>query len=211
MRKVLAFTLAAVVVVMFSGCAWESSFPDAGDDDSGTGGDLAPGYPEGPYGTGLDDTIENFQVERVSCQGDTGVGRPWRLGEFLGSRAILVAVHAGWCGFCKQQATTMEADIQEPYGDQGLEIILLMTEDPDYSTNRQTLLDYSCYYRRQYGLSFTMGIDPGGAATGKYSDGLPLNILLDEDMSIRYKFTGLNPDSGALQDNIEGLLRGPAL
>ncbi len=205
MRKTLAFTLAIVVVMAFSGCSWESSFSDAGGDGYDDGGDQPPGYPLGPYGIEYRNTVENFGIERVSCQGDRGTGRDWRLSEYLGSKAVLITVHTGWCPFCKQQSETMEEDTQRPYGDRGLDIMLLLSEDPNGSQDRETLLDYACYYRGRYGFSFPVGIDPGGAATGKYYDGVPLNMLLDENMVIRYKITGLLPGSD-LQGNIGGLL-----
>ncbi len=206
MNSKYTFSIAWLVFVFLAaGCAFETEIPDAGSKDSGIGGDQPPQYPGPPYGTEYGDTVENFEVERVSCQGTTGTGRPWTLSEYLGAKAILVTVHAGWCSICKQQVATMEDDLS-PFYDRGLNVILLMTQDPSGSTNRQKLLDYSCEYRKKYGLSFPVAIDPNGAATGKFFDGVPLNMLLDKNMSIRYKITGLIPDSKALEGNIEGLL-----
>ncbi len=206
MNSKYTFSIAWLLFAFLAtGCAFETEIPDAGPKDSGTGGDLPPKYPPPPYGTEYGDTVENFEVERVSCQGSTGSGRTWTLDEFLGSKAILITVHAGWCSICKQQATTMENDLSSFY-DRGLNVILLLTEDPSGSTNRQKLLDYACEYRKKYGFSFPLAIDPNGAATGRYFDGVPLNMLLDREMSVRYKITGLIPDSKALEGNIEGLL-----
>lgn len=205
MRKLLVPVLAGLVVALFAGCSFESNVPDSGGDDGNTGGDQAPSYPPPPYGSSYGDTAENFQVELVSCNGDTGMGRAWRLEEYLGTNAILITVHAGWCVYCKQQATTMDDDLN-PYLNHGLEVMLLITEDPRGVTTRQTLLDYACKYSSDYGFSFPVGIDPGGAATGQYFDGVPLNMLLDKKMEIRYKITGLLPEEGILEGNIEGLI-----
>lgn len=206
MSSKYTISIASILFLFLAaGCAFETEIPDAGTKDSGNGGDLPPKYPLPPYGTEYGDTVENFEVERVSCQGTTGSGRPWTLDEYLGSKAILVTVHAGWCTFCKQQANTMEDDLSKFY-DKGLNVILMVTEDPSGSTNRQKLLDYTCEYRKKYGFTFPLAIDPNGASTGKYFDGVPLNMLLDKNMSIRYKITGLLPDSKALEGNIEGLL-----
>jgi peroxiredoxin len=206
MRKVAIWLLSLLVVAVFSGCAWETEVPDAGQEDSGDDGDKSPTYPSGPYGNLFGNTVENFTVERVTCSGDTGVGHVWSLEEYLGKKAILVTVHAGWCSFCKQQASTMDADLSEFYGDD-FGVILLMTQDPAGSSSRQTLLDYTCQYRKQYGFSFHVAIDPDGAATDQYSPALPLNMILDRDMSIRYKIPGDSPDFGTLlEGNIEGLL-----
>ncbi len=205
MRRSLAPILALMLACCFAACAFESDIPDSGPGDGSGGGDSGPEYPPPPYGTEYGDTAENFTVQRVSCQGDTGRGREWKLAEYLGAKAVLITVHAGWCTFCKQQASRMQAEL-EPYLGNGLEVMLLLTEDPSGSSQVQRLLDYACSYRQQYGFSFPIGIDPGGAATGQYFDGLPLNMLLDRDMFIRYRLPGELPDSNILIGNIEGLL-----
>jgi peroxiredoxin len=194
-----------VLSVLMIGCAWEASLPDAGPKDSGNGGDLGPAYPPPPYGAGYGDTAENIAIERVSCQGDIGSGRPWKLEEFLGAKATLITIHTGWCIFCKEQSKTMEADLAR-FRERGLEVILIMTEDPSGSTNRQKLLDYTCKYRKDYGLTFALAIDPGAAASGQFFNATPLNMLLDRNMEIRYKVMGLLPESDTMNGNIEGLL-----
>lgn len=201
-----AWLITILTVFGLGGCAWESeggnTLVDANKTDAGDTLD----YPKAPYGTEYADTVENLQLERVICLGDDNLTRAWKLEEFLGSKAVLLTVHAGWCNYCKQQAATMETALQKPYGDRGLNIILVVTEDPSGNAQQSVLADYACKYRSDYGFSFSVAIDPKGATTGKFFDGVPLNMLLDSNMSIRYKIIGLPPDSSMLEGNIQGLL-----
>ena len=198
----------ATILTIFgcSGCAWETEAGNSPQDANDFDGTDSLEYPKAPYGTEYADTVENLQLERVICMGDDSLTRAWKLEEFLGSKAVLLSVHAGWCNYCKQQAATMETELQRPYASRGLNIVLVMTEDPTGNSQQSVLADFACKYRSDYGFSFTVAIDPKGATTGKYFDGVPLNMLLDSNMSIRYKIVGLPPDSSMLEGNIEGLL-----
>lgn len=188
-----------------NGCAWESSNnePDANQAD---GSDV--GYPPPPYGTEYGDTVEDFRVDEVLCGAGTYNHRALYASDYLGNPATLFSVHAGWCTFCKQQATTMEESLYQPYKDQGLKIVLVIFEDEQRNSDFQTLLEYACSYRERYGMTFTIAIDPGAQVMGRFfrpnEGGTPLNMLLDRDMVIRYKLEGLIPDT--LEGNIESLL-----
>jgi hypothetical protein len=162
-------------------------------------------YPDGPYGTEYRDTIESFMVEECICQGGQATGRDLELRDFLGSRIVLVTIHSGTCPYSQQQALSMERDLQEPYYDEGLEILLLLSADDQGSSERQALLDFCCDYKSRYGLSFTVAIDPDAElAQQLIQQGTPFNMLLDEEMVIRYKMEGDLPE--VLKGNIEGLL-----
>ena len=188
------------LALAFGGCVWES-----GNDQDNTGDDIV-GYPAGPYGTEFGQTVENFRIETVVCHNGVGEGRAFQLGDYLGTKAMLVTVHAGWCTYCKQQASTMETDTKETYESQGLDQVLVITQDPAGKFTRQLLLDYACTYMNQFGFTFPVGIDPNGEVLSRYFDGVPLNMLLDRRMVIRYKLTGMPPDRRLLAGNIEGLL-----
>jgi hypothetical protein len=54
-------------------------------------------YPDPPHGIQIGDTIANECLERCLCSGSTDTGgEQFCLEDFLGSRAILITVHAGW-------------------------------------------------------------------------------------------------------------------
>lgn len=153
-------------------------------------------YPEGPYGTQLGDTMENLCLEEAVCPVSGPTSRRLCLRSFLGKKAILISVHAGWCPTCHQQMLGMEA-LYQTYKDDGLAIILVQIEDDHYDTGRDALLAYCCWEKETYGLTFSSAIDPAAGKTGKYfSQGyIPLNLVLDDDMAIRYKLEGYDPDT----------------
>jgi peroxiredoxin len=212
-RKVLEATMISLLclaVSAFSGCAWEdgTNHQDDGSDgedafDAGTDEGLL--YPPGPYGYDFGDTVENFKVSKVLCPGGPPQGKDFKLEEFLGAKAILVSVHAGNCGYCTQQASTMESGLWQPYKNRDFKILLVLTSDSGGGTDRQAVLDYCCKYQDDYGLTFTVAADPGGNVMHDYIEsGTPLNMLLDDEMVIRYKVEGILPDT--LEGNVEALL-----
>jgi hypothetical protein len=190
--------------------------PDAASDDGdSTQADNAEPeplvYPPGPYGTHLEDTVDNLAMEEALCDGAVNTGtQPWKLEDFLGAGAVMISVHAGWCTVCKTQSETLMADVVRPYDDQGLKIAMVIFEDANHASDRTSLLNYVCGYKDHYGFTFPMLIDPDVAVMGPFfrptEAGTPLNMLLDRDMVVRYKVEGLIPDSRVLQGNIEALL-----
>ena len=188
-----------------TGCAWETgSNPDAGDLDGTNGGDQDDGYPPGPYGTDYGDTIENFQIVKVLCAGSEGTGRNLQLKELLGAKSVLLTVHSGSCYYCREQAKDME-ELYQRYKDQGLDILLVLISDERGSSDRDNLLDFGCSYINDYGMTFTVAVDPGFVAMEPLlREGTPLNILLDDQMVIRYRVEALMPET--LEGNIQHML-----
>ena len=212
----ILISLLCLALPAVTGCAWEdgTNQQDDGSDGDGTGNgdaydagggiDEGPVYPPGPYGTGWMDTVENFKVVQCICPGGPAQGRDFMLEEFLGSKAILITAHAGWCGPCKIQAPNMEEDLWVPYRERGLKILLVIIEDNNGSSVRQDVLDYCCYYKETYGMSFVLAGDPGTQVMRDYAAATPLNMVLDDEMVIRYKVAGVLDDT--LEGNINALL-----
>jgi peroxiredoxin len=193
------------LMISVSGCAWETggTDKDAGDQDGNN-----TNYPPPPYGTDYGDTIENFRLDEVLCGTGGANSRAIYAANFLDAKATLITVHAGWCSVCKSQATTMEAGLYQKYKDQGFRILLVMFEDEDGGSEKQALMDYTCTYRDRYNMTFTLAVDPGAAVMGQFfrptQAGTPLNMLIDNNMVIRYKVEGVIPD--VLEGNIEAVL-----
>lgn len=199
------WVLASCLVCTTGGCAFETGRnPDAGDPDGTNGGDQDDGYPPGPYGTDYGDTLENFQVVKVLCSSGQGTGRSFQLKELLGAKSVLLTVHSGSCYYCRQQASDME-ELYQRYKEQGFEVLLVLISDENGSSSRDSLLDFGCSYIDEYGMTFTVAADPGFVAMDPLlREGTPLNILLDEQMVIRYRVEALMPDT--LEGNIKSLL-----
>jgi hypothetical protein len=204
-------SLLCLSLLAITGCAWETSTnhqEDASDGDAkdaGEGIDEGPVYPPGPYGSDFGDTVENFSVLKCLCPGGPAQGKDFEMEEFLGAKAILVTTHSGTCTYCKQQAATMEDGLWVPYRSRGLKILLVLVGDNFGNTGRQAVLDYCCEYQEAYGLTFIVAGDPDVGVMRDYIvDGTPLNMLLDDEMVIRYKVEANLPDT--LEGNVEALL-----
>jgi peroxiredoxin len=102
-------------------------------------------------------------------------GAPVSLSQFHGS-VILLDFSADWCGPCRAEAARLEALFDE-YKDRGLVIITIMIDGgsaADWAT--------------QYGLTFPVLEDTGNGLWNIYGEGyVPLNIVLDRNLTIRYK------------------------
>ena len=164
-------------------------------------------YPPDPYGTELFTTIDNFSLEECICTGNQPEGRPIELADFLGNTATLISVHTGWCPACKDQADKMEDWIYQAYKDQGFGLLLFTFQDdqlPEPSTTREDLLDFCCRYKELYKFSFSVAIDPGAEVFLNYANATPLNMVLDDEMQIRFKVAGYLSDT--LGDTIQRLI-----
>jgi len=57
------------------------------------------------------------------------------------------------------------------------------------------VIDYCCVYQNDYNMTFVVAADPGAEVTGEYMrSGTPLNMVLDDEMVIRYREEGYNID-----------------
>ena len=93
----------------------------------------------------------------------------------------------------------------QAYKDQGLGVVFVMTEDDGHSIDRDDLLDNCCREKEEYGLTCPMVLDPGRVVMEKYfvKDWWPLDILLDDEMVIRFIEEGIPT---GLSETIEEVL-----
>ncbi len=99
----------------------------------------------------------------------------------------------------------MQTGFHDVYKDQGFDILLVVMEDDDHSSERQAVIDFCCEYKDEYNFEFVVAADPGGVVMSEYMrSGTPLNMVLDDEMVIRYREEGYNPDM--LRATIEKVL-----
>jgi peroxiredoxin len=107
-------------------------------------------------------------------------------------KVILVDFSANWCGPCRNEASHLE-DLYDEYKERGFQIITILTSgDPKE-------------WADDYKLSFPVLDDNNEAIWGQYGEGyVPLNMILDRDMVIKYKAAGY--DETRIRSLIEGYL-----
>jgi len=229
LNNLLVMMIVVALSFLWSGCAWEDgeqvndepnqetdggdNLPDGADGiaDPGPGADddfTPDNYPPGPYGVGYNDTAENFGIEELLCDVDPPRGKPLFLSDFLDSKLTMFTVHAGWCPVCKVQASTMEADIHQRFKDRGLSTVIVLFQDEAGGSDRDDLAAYACTYKERYGVTFHIAIDPDAESMRRFfrptEAGTPLNMLIDQDMVIRYKVEGVIPN--VMEATIDAIL-----
>lgn len=162
-------------------------------------------YPPGPYGTAVGDVLRNLCLEECRCDGTVAKGLPFCMRDLLDNKATLISVHTGWCEACQAQNGEAES-LYQAYRAQGLGMVFVLFEDYYGNGSRQALLDRGCWEKGYYGLTFMIAIDPGLQQMLPYffEGSIPLNIIVDDEMVIRYLVEGY--DAPSLEATIRVLM-----
>lgn len=124
------------------------------------------------YGSKVGDMAADFSLVN---QG----GTPVSLAQFHGS-VLLVNFSADWCGPCRTEAARLQALFDE-YKDRGLVILTLLIDGSP------------AVWAAQFGLKFPVLNDNARGQWRIYGEGsVPLNLILDRNLTIRYKAAGFN-------------------
>lgn len=104
-------------------------------------------------------------------------GQPVSLYDYFG-KVVLIDFSADWCGPCRSEAQVAES-LYQLHRSKGFEMLTIMI-DGSPSTWATT-----------YGLTFSVLDDDAETLWAVYGEGyIPLNIVLDRNMTIRYKKAG---------------------
>jgi len=146
------------------------------------------------------------QLDVIVCKDGNNTSRKTTVQNLMGNKATLIPMHTGWCGACKMQTITLEAQYQK-YKNGGFETILILLQDDRRNTDYNSLLEYACHEKMGRGFTFSIAIDPGAAFYNKYSSRnvVPINILLDRDGNTILNVPGYPADF--INSSIEELLK----
>ena len=116
-----------------------------------------------------------------------------------GEPITLLHVWATWCGPCRQEFPEIEA-IQREFGPRGLRIVAVSVDDGDDDLVRA--------FAREWGATFDIGRDPGGAIRRLYqSQRVPESYLISGDGRLLARQVGALPrGAAALRGAIEEAL-----
>lgn len=151
--------------------------------------------PSGKGGTKIGERAADFTLRDQN-------GEEVSLSEFEG-KVILLDISTMWCGGCKVEA----ADAERLYGsmkDDGLIIINVLCENE----KRRPATESDCArWARKYHLTFPVLADTTDSVSRRYNNTgyIPLNVIIDRDMVIRYKKPGYNKDE--IETKIRELLK----
>ncbi len=115
-------------------------------------------------------------------------GNPIRLDQLRG-KVVWLNFWASWCPPC-QQETPILRELDERYGDRGLEIVGISVQEASPADVAE--------YAARYELGYTIGFDASGHVLRTYKVGaLPTQVFIDTDGRIQVVVAGPVDEAGA--------------
>jgi thiol-disulfide isomerase/thioredoxin len=176
MRCALSGLIGAVLVV--AGCVGGGSQDPPSDRTS---------YPEGPYGVGEGDIIEDLLfVDADDAE--------FSLGDLFAdpaNRLLLLSTAAGWCAACIEEQPSLEA-LYADHKARGLRVLVSVFEYSDFRPADAALAEA---WQEEHEVSFDVVADPPFVLDAYYdSSATPMNMMVDIDtMEIVRITTGWDP------------------
>lgn len=136
-------------------------------------------------------------------------GRPVALHDLRG-QVVLLNIWATWCLPCREEMPSLQR-LHQRLGARGLRIVAVSVDAApgQVSPGGERGGDVAAFVR-QYGLTFTVWLNPSGEVQQIYrTTGVPESFLIDRDGNIVKKVLGGTEwDSDATVELVERLLRG---
>lgn len=162
----------------------------AGGSGGAGGGATACTYPEpvdGVYGKEIGDIVSNVYKWDGYVEGTTDAAQssPISIESYLdcdgskGINAIMLIESAEWCGNCQQEASQLNANMQNKWEAMGIRVLTLMAQKVDQTgATLETAFNWKSTYNL---MSTAVAIDPPITFTppGASQIGLPLIVVID--------------------------------
>lgn len=120
-------------------------------------------------------------------------GKPIRLSSYAG-KVLVVNLWATWCGPCRSEIPEL-VKLDKEFRSQGLEIVGLSTEDPEFSDEkvRNFVHDFEMSYRVGWATNeVALGLMQG-------RDSIPQSYVISRDGQVLKRFVGFNPNTTPVQ------------
>jgi hypothetical protein len=171
-----------------TGSGAASSGPDAGD--AGSVDYQKRDYPPGPYGTGINTTLEDFAFlgwhDPVAANYDQTKLEQVRLSDYYdptgskGLKLIWINASAVWCSVCRAEMQDIRVNgVNAAFAAKGVQLIGTLFEDNKSGPARPIDL-HNWGIEPSHSIDFPLLLDPGFKLGAFFtSDATPLNMLVD--------------------------------
>jgi hypothetical protein len=121
------------------------------------------GYPEGPYGSEVGQTVTNFSFQALAApEFDASKARTIKVGDFYdpngaaGRKLLVFGVCSVWCALCPPEWERLPAKVSE-YASKGVSFVGVLFENSDV---KPISAEEAGKWAKESGASFSVAIDP---------------------------------------------------